>query len=358
MPLPGIERNGYRWLVPNLPLRAAVASGPDSSLTAQQVFCDRGTEIAAFDASLDTLTAHLDHLGITCVTDRSIPRTNILTYYGVGGIGKSTLSRELARRFAAPHGKRDHHRALAHFDFSEAASFDIESYMLRLRAAVGHLKRSWPAFDIAFAVYWARAHPGQPLGQFLSQDSILRRAAGAVGLADQVTSALAGLLGMAFPGVSQVAHALGTSAWRKARDEVTRHHTLKRCDLLGALLEADADFDSLSYFPYLIAWELARLQRQPRLSVFWDTFEQVTALPTRQAECWLQRSAFLMPNVLFVVTSRNRLDWADAVIPPGLDFTGHGRWPNLLAGQSAAEPRQHLVGFMAAEDAQTYLASA
>jgi len=36
--------------------------------------------------------------------------------------------------------------------------------------------------------------------------------------------------------------------------------------------------------------------------VLLDTFEEVTSRSTRDLERWLQRSVFLMPNVLFVIT--------------------------------------------------------
>jgi hypothetical protein len=83
-----------------------------------------------------------------------------------------------------------------------------------------------------------------------------------------------------------------------------------------------------------------------------DTFEEVTARATREMERWLQRSVFLMPNVLFVVTGRNRLDWADLKQTTDLDFVGTHRWPLLQAGHTTSEPGQHLVGYLSATDAR------
>jgi tetratricopeptide (TPR) repeat protein len=337
-------------------LRAAFSVGPDSSITAQQLFTDRIAEVAAFDSSLAQLRDHLAQATISPVADQRMPRKNVLTYYGVGGIGKTRLSHELANRFTAAGKEPDIKRAVARFDFAEAASFDIESYVLRLRAAFGHLGSRWHAFDIAFAIYWERAHPGEPIRDFISKDSVLRRAANAIGLADQVTSAVVEVLGMAFPGVTQVAEALGRLAWSKARKAITTHRALSNCELLGTLLDADADLETLSYFPYLLAWEMERASSAgPNAVVFLDTFEEVTARSTRETECWLQRSVHLMPNVLFVVTGRNRLDWADDVDIHDLDYTGLRCWPNLQRGYTESEPRQHLVGFLSEQDADSYL---
>jgi len=48
-------------------------------------------------------------------------------------------------------------------DFEDPASVHLESFMLWLRAGLGMLRAKWPAFDLAFSVYWERAHPGEPL---------------------------------------------------------------------------------------------------------------------------------------------------------------------------------------------------
>ena len=147
--------------------------------------------------------------------------------------------------------------------------------------------------------------------------------------------------------------------YSQAKKAIVRHRTLRRCELLSELLDADADIETLSYFPYLLAWDLDRLPApKPRAIVLLDTFEEITSRNTRDMERWLQRSVFLMPNVLFVITGRNRLDWADPVRATELDFAGAGRWPHLDAGHASGEPRQHLVGYLSATDADAYLVTA
>ena len=341
-------------------LRAAFSLEPHSAISAQQVFTNRVSEVGAFDDAIQSLAATLAAPGISPVTDRSMPRKNVLVYYGVGGIGKTTLSEELERRFTAPPQTGPApERAAIRFDFAESATFDMESYVLRLRAGLGHLAKSWHAFDVAFAVYWERAHPGESLDEFITKDSALRRVARTVGLSEQIDRTLTDAFGAALPGVARAAHVLGGLIYTKARQAIISHRTLRDCDLLSDLIDADADIETLSYFPYLLAWDLARLPApHPKAIVLLDTFEEVTSRATRETERWIQRSAYLMPNVLFVVTGRNRLDWADLGQATELDFTGSHRWPLLQAGQTHEEPRQHLVGYMSASDADTYLVSA
>lgn len=307
-----------------LSLRAAFTLAQQSAVAAQQVFTNRVSEIAAFDASLESLQRSLSVAELSPVIDRSLPRTNVLVYFGVGGIGKTALSQEIEKRFTN-HDQVSTKRARAtiRFDFAETAASDIESYVLQLRAGLGHLARSWPVFDIAFGVYWERAHPGVPLEEFINHDSILRRVARSVGLSEQISSTLVDIAGVALPGAAKAVQAIGGLLYGQAKKAVVRHRILSECELLSDLLDTAADFDTLSYFPYLLAWELDRLPPpQVKVMVLLDTFEEVTSRNTRDTERWLQRSVFLMPNVLFVITGRDRIDWADLVRTDELDFVG------------------------------------
>ncbi|MBV9032224.1 MAG: hypothetical protein JO364_18370 [Pseudonocardiales bacterium] len=111
------------------------------------------------------------------------------------------------------------------------------------------------------------------------------------------------MVGAALPGVAKATQVVGGLLYGQAKKAVARHRTLSECEILGDLLDADADFETLSYLPYLLAWELDRLpQPRVRAMVLLDTFEEVTSRSTRDLERWLQRSVFLMPNVLFVIT--------------------------------------------------------
>jgi len=342
--------------MPKQSLRAAFTLGRESPVAAQQVFTDRIAEIAAFDAALAELGKSLAAADVSPVIDRRLPRNNVLVYYGVGGIGKTTLSQELENGFTKRYSKEKPPGVAIRLNFAESAAFDMESYVLRLRAGLGHLARSWPAFDIAFSVYWQRAHPGEPMDEHINRDSVLRRAAGAVGLSEQISTTIANVVGEALPGVAKTARTLGGFLYGQAKKAVVRHRTLARCELLNDLLDADADTDTLSYFPYLLAWDLDRLAApRPRAVVLLDTYEEITARNTREMERWLQRSVFLMPNVLFVITGRNRLDWADLDRSDELDFVGAQRWPHLRAGHVGNEPRQHLVGYLSPTDADSYL---
>lgn len=341
---------------PTSNLKAAFALGLDSPLSAQQTFADRVSELAAFDASITNLTRTLIHSTVSPVNDFAAPRNNVLVYYGLGGVGKTTLSKELEKRFADEDARKS--RATIRFDYSHATNLDLESYVIRLRAGVAELERRWPAFDLAFSLYWSRAHPGEPLREFLDRDSVLSRTAQAAGLSEAISESVNSILGAAgLPGLAGTVQRTGAALYAKARDAISRHQVLSQCQLLNSFVDANADNDTLSYLPYLLSWDLQKARpNDVTTAVFLDTYETLTAQSSRDLERWLQRSIFLMPNVLFVVTGRNRVDWAE-LERPVVDYIGRDHWPFLHQSNRTSEPRQHLVGNLSDEDAEQYLAT-
>ncbi|WP_327682224.1 tetratricopeptide repeat protein [Kitasatospora sp. NBC_00458] len=340
-------------------------SGLSSTVTAQQVFTNRVDEVAAFGRSVDAFHRALDEAGVSPVVDRAQGRRNVLTFYGVGGIGKTTLSHELERRLLADtqaEGRDD--VATVRIDLSEEGACDTESLLLRLRAGLGQLGSRWPAFDLALASYWARAHPGETLQEFLDASPALRRASRSIGLGDQIAESVRQVDPAGLGGLAGLAHRAALATYRAVRDRVREGRLLSDCELFAELVEADADYETLSYFPYLLAWDLERLPgrgragRRPTVCVFLDTFEVVNGRADRAVERILQRCVYLMPNVLFVITGRNRVDWADSGAGAEIDFTGAQCWPNLHFSNDTAEPRQHLVGYLSDSDADSYLSEA
>ncbi|MEU8513986.1 tetratricopeptide repeat protein [Kitasatospora sp. NPDC048722] len=346
-------------------LRAAFMSGLSSTVTAQQVFTNRVDEVAAFERSVDGLRRTLDEAEVSPVVDRAQGRRNVLTLYGVGGIGKTTLSHELERRLladAAAQGQGD--VVAVRVDVSEDGAADLEGLLLRLRAGLGQLGSRWPAFDLALASYWARAHPGEALQDFLDASPALRRASRSIGLGEQIADSVRDVDPAGLGGLTGLAHRAALATYRAVRDRVREGRLLADCELFAELIEADADYETLSYFPYLLAWDLDRLPRRgrparrPTVCVFLDTFEVVNGGADRTVERMIQCCVYLMPNVLFVITGRNRIDWADTGAGGELDFTGPGSWPNLHFSNDTVEPRQHLVGYLSDSDADSYLSEA
>ncbi|MEU6578515.1 ATP/GTP-binding protein [Streptomyces sp. NPDC046805] len=335
-------------------------------MKAVDFFADRQGEWASVTESLVRHTERVRAPGFD-VEDLEAPRRNVLVFYGVGGIGKSTLSRGVADRLAdAATGREDWPplnpsvgRVLpVRIDLSRETGADVESLMLALRLAVADLGHAMPAFDIAFQRYWQSTHPGEPLEEYLRRRTWFSRLPGSNVLSQQMQSVLSDAAQvLALPGTTGALVGLGLRSLVGAlRDRRHWVRTLAGCRRLADLLEAEPSQDTLSYFAHLLAWDLEQLPERHRVTpvVLLDTFEDAGRRGHRDLEKLIQRVVWLMPNALFVITGRNRLQWADATLEGQLDWAGPECWPQLVGGVRE-EPRQHTVGYLSAEDCDIYL---
>ncbi|MFD6158060.1 tol-pal system YbgF family protein [Nocardia sp. NPDC060256] len=338
-------------------------------LAAQEVFTNRHDE---WDSTVRSLRAHKSSVGAPgfSVVDFGRPRRNVLVFYGVGGIGKTALSRQLEECLSG--GNTDDSVCWSQLpenigrlmpvriDLAPQAGIDFEAAMLAIRLAVGRLGERMPAFDLALRHYWDVNHPQEPLEGYLQRHGFLRRAGSVASLTDHMRSVMEDVADkLSLP---TVAGSVATTvvrglvdALRKKREAV---RTLARCTRLADLLEADQDVETLSYFAHLLAWDLAQLpaKKSGTPVVLLDTFEELGDRVHRDLERLFQRVIWLMPNVLFIITGRNRLEWDDPALDGQLDHAGPLKWPGLAPG-CASEPCQHLVGYLSNDDRELYLRS-
>lgn len=334
----------------------------DSPRSAGELFTDRQSESQAFKQTLRAFRRLLD-----ADADAGTVRHNVISFYGLGGIGKSALSVRLerwAKRLlpldngwgSPPETPVD---ATARLDLhASTGQVDLLQMLLALRTGAGSVRRRWPVFDLAFAAYWTAVRPGESLPKFSGNsdlDALVVETIGdAVGdlasIADLATGTPIGL------GVRGV-RALVTRIRRRQDLNLGLEATpdfaqfLLRCaDEPSAL---DARPDLACQIAELLAWELARITPNPLIVIFIDTFERLTTDPRRIAEGHLNQFIHALPNVLFVVTGRDLIDWAD---PARVDlrWRGNNSWPGLSL-DATADPRQHLVGRLSPHDTRSVI---
>ncbi|MGC4984649.1 ATP/GTP-binding protein [Streptomyces sp. DT193] len=354
----------------------ALFSTNDRGLQAVEAFTNRQLQWELVAAALS------EHLRLITeppfdVEDLERPRHNVMVFHGVGGIGKTTLSRKLEAALAGADQRPAQwgepawsgQRILPlRIDLARSAGTSFEDVVLTIRAALAELGRPLPAFDIALRRYWETQHPGEPLEEYLRRGGLAGRFGKA--MPQQMQSALADVAqALLLPGtVGTAAGALVGSLTRALRERQQTVRALAGCARLADLLEAETDLEALSFYPHLLAWELAQLPADKRVMpvILLDTFEDVGDRTHRDLERLIQRVVWLMPNCFFVITGRSRLQWADAALQGQLDYTGPTAWPGLAlpaavpAARAARPPHSHarqvLIGDFSPEDCDDHLA--
>ncbi|WP_419249125.1 ATP/GTP-binding protein [Streptomyces luteogriseus] len=347
-------------------------SSNDRSIAASEAFTNRQAQWQAVTVGLAEHIRHVTRADFD-VEDLEAPRRNILVFHGVGGIGKSTLSRKIEASLASSEHRPVQWESPSHpeertlpvrIDLARAAGMDFERVILTIRLAVAALGRPMPAFDLALRRYWEHNHPGEPIEDYLRRGGLLSRFSAAAALPQQMQSALSDVAqALLLPGTVGGALGHGAGALIKAlRERRQSVRALTGCSRLADLLEAEPDLDALSFYPHLLAWDLAQLpaDKSALPVILLDTFEDTGDRTHRDFERLLQRIVWLMPNVFFVVTGRNRLQWAETSLEGQLDWTGPNAWPSLVSDAadsgSGVSGRQILIGDFSFEDCEDNLA--
>ncbi|WP_324605382.1 hypothetical protein [Streptomyces sp. NRRL F-2664] len=148
----------------------ALFSTNDRGLEAGEPFTNRQMQWELVAAAL---SEHLRHTADAAfdVEDLEVPRDNVLAFHGVGGIGKTTLSRKLEAALASADRPAQWGEPIwagerilpVRIDLSRSAGTDFEQLVLTIRAALSTLGRPLPAFDVALRRYWEQQHPGESL---------------------------------------------------------------------------------------------------------------------------------------------------------------------------------------------------
>jgi len=323
-----------------------------SDTETRHVFTNRVLERRHF---WDALEAHERRCEGTVDLDVNASRHHVVNFYGVGGIGKSSLLRDLENELRSS----DTPAATAIIDFADASTVDVEAMILRIRTAVGGLGIRCSAFDFALSYYWSIVHPGTTLEAYTKSSSLLARVGERVGLSSDVESSVMDVMS-SIVSASSLVHG-STRLAMTVKELVSKRsqgkHAIANCAALPSFLDAGTVATAFNYATALLAWDVAQAGN-PRVVFFLDTFEELTARG-RSTENAVQRICYLFPNALFVIAGRDRIDWAKESLLGSLDYVGPHAWPDLVRpgseGLGAGMPM--LVGELSETDADDYLRS-
>ncbi|GIJ43999.1 ATP/GTP-binding protein [Virgisporangium aliadipatigenens] len=329
---------------------------------AGELFTGRLAEARAFKAAL----AHFRSL-VDSDREVGVERRNIVGFHGLGGIGKSALSERLeawVRRDLPlangwgppPPTKVD---ATVRIDLhSSAGRLDLTAVLLALRAGLAGVRTRWPLFDLAFTAYWSAVRPGEALPSFRGNAEYGDVVANTVG---EVFKDLGSVADMA------VGTPIGVGVWgvRKLVGMIRRRGDmrlgLEAFDGFEEFLLRCADEPSPTEprpaiaceLAATLSWELAGITPSSLIAIFVDTTERLALDPRRASESHLNRLIHAMPNVLFVLTGRDMLDWHDPE-RADLQFRGPWTWPGLVPG-TQEEIRQQAIGNLSPVDAAAFI---
>ncbi len=329
----------------------------DPGIAISEAFTDRVPEANALAESITQLRARVETRAFDGELD------NVLTFCGVGGVGKTSLSitlqswLELSLPEHFPWGTPRTPRArTVRWDLSQPSRrSDPMPFLLAFRRALNHFADQWTAFDIGLASLFSVLHPNDSFAASRQRDAETMSAL-LLGLAQDV-GALNAMTGLSSGAVARVT--------RAAMGSIRLRGALSAYPELPRLLEDIAECaESPQHLPDLAHRVLSLATKQisefvpsgrPNVVVFIDTFEKVQEPAELDAERLICQIVAALPHVLFVITGRNVVTWQH-LDRGSLGTFGPASWPSLTRTQEGqAEPRQHLVGNLSLEDTESLI---
>ncbi|RPI19862.1 MAG: tetratricopeptide repeat protein [Ignavibacteriae bacterium] len=254
---------------------------------------------------------------------------NLLVYYGVGGIGKSALRKEI-QKIISEEFKSVIFQSID-FDLSVYRQEETALYYLR-KNFKDSAKISFPTFDIAYAVYWQKIHPNTPLTKeslsLLEDSSIVMSLISTLG---QIP--LVGLI----PGI--------TKTIIKSTKKLQEWWTKRGQKDLYNLPQLEAK-DILVRLPMFFASDLKEHIREnnSRCVILFDTYEALWENVKSESSFflfdeWIRELVSELPEPLWIFFGRERLRWSE------LDM----EWEQYI--------KQHLIGGLTETDSKQLLCS-
>ena len=252
----------------------------------------------------------------------------IINYYGVGGIGKTALRKELCNLL-----KEKHSRVIyAVVDFNLPSNRDAENALFSIRRDLHqNYKIQFPSFDLAYAVYWETVHPQTTLKKdkpFLLKESEL--------FADLVS-----LFGD-IPVIQILPKIINVTS--QGYGKFNEWWVKRGIPELRQLPEMEP-FEMMEWLPAFFGKDLEDYIEDKNSSVilFFDTYEALWGDKRGEGlfstDEWVRELASNLPGVLWVISGREKLRWQEV----------DSAWENHI------EP--YLIGGLSDTDASSFLIS-
>lgn len=227
---------------------------------------------------------------------------NILSFYGVGGIGKSKLRKELCRL----HMEENRNAAVFYLDLNAPDDRNLGSGILKLVDSC-NAKIDFKCFEMAYALYFRKKHPSSVYGrekEMLTDNTFVGIGLNILGILDNgITSTAAEIVERTVRAISNRSIDSEVKEELKCFDQYSIAEMEERLPL----------FLQYDLYSYTVKHSDAKI-----LIVF-DTFEAINENVIEQVhrsrnERWIQDiisyfDSDTFPNLLVTIFGRDRIEW-------------------------------------------------
>ena len=233
---------------------------------------------------------------------------NILVFYGVGGIGKSKLRKEISRI----HNKEYNDSIIMYLDLNAADDRNIGSGILKLVDSCSK-KVDFKCFELAYALYFRKKYPSSSYGRekaYLTEKTTVGIGLNILGILDS------GITTTATEIVEKTIRAISNRTINKEVKE-----ELKRFDEYS-LPEMEERLPL--FFQYDLLSHLSK-KKESKILIIFDTFEAINENIIEQIhkaknERWVQDiisyfDSEQFPNLLFMIFGREPIEWDTEWMP-------------------------------------------
>lgn len=253
----------------------------------------------------------------------------ILSFYGVGGIGKSTLRKELGRILTDAYPEI----LWSYTDFELQAFREAETSLYHLRKNLKEkYKVEFPMFDIAYTIYWQKSHPQVTITKdtlpFLEDGTIVSDLLSHVGGIPVV-----GLLPSIAKAVYKSRNIFKTWWIKRGQRELYDLPSLSPKEILERL----PMYFSLDLKDYLKEHSKKAVIFMDSYEALWENFSLEGGFFLRDE--WVRELVSHLPGVVWVICGREKLRW------------------NEMDNDWETFTEQHLLGGLSETDSAYFLRS-
>lgn len=259
-----------------------------NTYTADKKFINRNEPRELFKETLQQIKKRPTH----------IEDYDVLMYYGVGGIGKTSLQEQLKKDLL----KFEPHALYTTADFKDSTLHSPPRALLELVREVKYKERiQFPHFEIAYSLYFYKKNPDiafnekkLPFEKELSIMSVIISQLDGLGMA----GVLSGIVGKIYETKKN---------WNLDKDVKTYLKELEQASV------QEIEEQLVAFFAYDLQRAIKKHQI-PSTVIFLDTFEALwtevrndTIVHTKDQ--WVRDLIGASPNILFVICGREKLEW-------------------------------------------------